>query len=94
MYVFVKRALSLKGRPVRYHCTSRITAGHGPDNLKILIVCKEDETLELLAKAVCLKYPKSRLFFAKTVEESQDLQLVWMVRHGESFIISIFMNLK
>ena len=41
----------------------------GPDNLKILTVCKDDETLELLAKAVCLKYPKSRLFFAKTVEE-------------------------
>ena len=78
-----------------YHCASRNTAGDmGPDNLKILTVCKEDETLELLAKAVCLKYPKLRLFTAKTVEGSQDLQQVWMVRHGQSFIRFIFMNLK
>lgn len=40
-----------------------------PGNLKILIVCKEGEILESLARAICLKYPASRLFFARTVDE-------------------------
>lgn len=40
-----------------------------PENLKILIACKKGDTLELLAKAVCSKYPNLRLFFATTTEE-------------------------
>lgn len=46
----------------------------GLDNLKILITCKEDETLESLAKSVCLKYPALQLLFAKTAKECFDKQ--------------------
>lgn len=46
----------------------------GLDNLKILITCKEGETLELLAKAVCLNFPALRLLFAKTAKECFDKQ--------------------
>jgi DNA-binding NtrC family response regulator len=38
-------------------------------NLKILITCKEGESLELLARAICQKFPTLQLLFARTSKE-------------------------